>query len=135
MNFLRLYKRNIRMGIFSRWLSVFLLSLYGFILVSPAAHEWTHHVHEDEELHNTRNELDPCHQAIYHHDNNACRHEAHVSESEKCWFCDVHFLSECLAIFSIDNFILSNDDVHRDLYSEPTLLVSDHCSYRGPPVQ
>jgi len=43
----------------------FFLVIYHVLLVSPML-EFVHFEHEHENIHTAENELDPCHQAIYH---------------------------------------------------------------------
>lgn len=69
----------------------FLLVVY-LVAVSEIAHLHTHS-HEHEIAHDLREELDPCHLAIHHHDSkNGCHHQSHlVASDDNCDLC--HYLA------------------------------------------
>lgn len=72
-------------------ISIGLLIFFGFQL-AVSLHNKVHNILHDHgfaQLHSSQNEHDPCHRAVFHHDQKFhCQHEGHLEKaSKKCKYC------------------------------------------------
>ena len=111
------------------------LSLFLALYIAGSTGYGLLHQHQSLVSHSAEEENDPCHKAIYHvEEEQACKHESHVSKKESC--CDCHLL------FHSDQIIFRNSftqSVIREVFVRDIQLLSHsdeisvHHPSRGPP--
>ncbi len=69
------------------WIALLLLVLYVFSSAQTDILHCLSHIHELQDLHSEKNESDPCHRSIYHHEKKSCEHKTHLTKSDKCSEC------------------------------------------------
>jgi hypothetical protein len=70
-------------------LSVVVVVLYGICTSLPGVVHAVVHAHETAVTHSLAQEQDACHRMLYHGEAAACDHDAHLSDADTCFLCDV----------------------------------------------
>ena len=125
--------KSIRHSMWSACLTFALVIVYLLgAFQSTSIHHFVHG--ESVELHSETNELDACHQAIYHH-SQECGHKLHLSKSEQCSLCHLVFHSE--SFLPENSFSLGSDNrvvVVSSCYSFIVDGTVSNLSARAPPL-
>ncbi len=120
-------------------ISIGLLIFFGFQL-AVSLHNKVHnilHDHGFSQLHSIQNENDPCHRAVFHHDQKYhCHHEGHLEKaSKKCKYCFDFLASKDQ---EIQKFCISNalEFVNIDFTIQCISAYDSkaEASSRGPPI-
>jgi hypothetical protein len=132
---LKNHKKSHIPAAFKAWTASLLIFFYVFGSHIQNFHEILHGEHVESITHSPKQEEDPCHRNVFHHEENACEHTTHITTFEKCSLCEWSLHS--------DQWIASNDSNLILHHSSPTnnsvidFLITDlsiHLCSRAPPV-